>query len=114
MKVMSLRMENELVDRLDEWAAERGWSRNTAISRIVAEKLGAAVTTTGKVLTEKDFEVLADEAEKGYDVEKLVPRREVVLTKASDVKAKACPHPKDKEQRLAWGTVCGLCKVKLR
>lgn len=32
-------------------------------------------TTTGKVLTDSDIEALADEAEKGYDVEELKTRR---------------------------------------
>lgn len=34
------------------------------------------VTQSGKVLTEKDFERLADEAEKGYAVDELLARRE--------------------------------------
>lgn len=35
---------------------------------------GPAVTKTGKVLTDADFEALADEAERGYDVSHLKPR----------------------------------------
>jgi len=34
----------------------------------VVLQTGEAVTKTGRVLTEADFEALADEAERGYDV----------------------------------------------
>lgn len=25
-----------------------------------------------------------------------------------------CTHPKEQWQHLSWGTVCGLCKIKIR
>lgn len=39
------------------------------------EKPKTYLTKTGKVLTDADIEVLADEAERGYDVEVLKARR---------------------------------------
>lgn len=41
----------------------------------MAEKTGPFKTKTGKVLTDADIEALADEAERGYDVEVLKTRR---------------------------------------
>ena len=41
----------------------------------MAEKTKPYKTKTGKVLTDADIEAMADEAERGYDVETLKPRR---------------------------------------
>jgi len=41
----------------------------------MAEKTKTYTTRTGKVLTDADIEALADEAERGYDVEALKARR---------------------------------------
>src|SRR5713101_3391158 len=41
----------------------------------MAEKLKTYKTKTGKVLTDVDIEAMADEAERGYDVEALKTRR---------------------------------------
>jgi len=40
--------------------------------------MGMVRTAKGKVLMEGDIEALADEAEKGYDVDRLVPRKRVI------------------------------------
>jgi hypothetical protein len=37
-----------------------------------------------------------------------------VVVEPEPYKVPTCPHPKEMEQRLAWGTVCGQCKRKLR
>jgi hypothetical protein len=42
---------------------------------LVPEKPKAYRTKTGKVLTDADIEAMADEAERGYDVEQLKARR---------------------------------------
>lgn len=26
----------------------------------------------------------------------------------------ACSHPKDREERFSWGTICGVCRAKIR
>jgi len=41
----------------------------------MAEKTNRYETETGKVLTDADIEAMADEAERGYDVEALKSRR---------------------------------------
>lgn len=41
----------------------------------MADKPKTYVTKTGKVLTDEDIEKMADEAERGYDVAALKPRR---------------------------------------
>jgi hypothetical protein len=41
----------------------------------MADKARSFTTKTGKVLTDADIEALADEAERGFDVEVLKPRR---------------------------------------
>jgi hypothetical protein len=41
----------------------------------MTEQTKPYTTKTGKVLTDADIEALADEAERGYDVEVLKPRR---------------------------------------
>jgi hypothetical protein len=50
------------------------------------------VTDSGKVLTDEDIQALADEAEKGYDIDKLEPvtpeRRAELRRKASSGKAR--------------------------
>jgi hypothetical protein len=96
--VFSVRMTGDLAERVTDAAAEAGVNRNAWIVELL-ERATAPLTMTSVVVEPERSET---------------PERKVRLTKASDLKVKACPHPKEMEQRLAWGTVCGQCKRKLR
>lgn len=53
-------------DRLDDEYADT--------STDDANASGEVVTRTGKVLTDEEIQKLADEAEEGYDLDKITPR----------------------------------------
>jgi hypothetical protein len=93
-KTMSLRLPPELADRIDVFASTNALSRNAAIVHLCEEQLGG----------EMDVPLVTQPMDDGHTSAHTV----------APYKAKACPHPKDQEQRMSWGTVCGQCKRKLR
>lgn len=46
----------------------------------------------------------------GGDGNALTPANPVTVEPVST----HCPHPKDRQRVLAWGTLCGLCGAKVR
>lgn len=122
----SVRFTPEVVERIDRYAAAHEWSRNKAITRLVAQALG--VVTEGapldldvgvrplpeKMKTSAGFspspvEPSASAAEEGGGVAAPPPTK-VEVEEAGKLD---CKHPKAKRKNLGYAVICGVCGVKL-
>ncbi len=87
-------------DHRDSWGAPAdGWPTFDADGKRVREYR----TKTGRVLTDADFEALADEAERGYDVSHLVKKV------CYDCDGEGCPYCGGPEQD--YHTACIPCQT---
>ena|SRR5688572_31050968 len=95
MKVMSLRLDNELSDRIDAYAEERKLSRNTAIRDLCLRALG-------------------EESDPDTMVEPQAYRPASPGVLVAPVAPTTCPHPREGRKQFAWGTICGQCGKKVQ